>query len=103
MSAARLASREGTLRLRLFVAGESPNSVAALRHLRALLAAHPSLTVELEVVDVLGDPERALREGVLVTPTMVRLSPTPRRQVVGTLRDAALLASVLGLTEGRDG
>lgn len=90
---------KGPLRLQLFVAGESPNSVAAVRNLRALLASHPALQVELEIVDVLRHPERATREGVLVTPTMVKLSPAPRRRVVGTLKDAGVLGSVLGLDE----
>ncbi len=87
------------LRLQLYVAGESPNSVAAVRNLRALLASHPALEVELEIVDVLKHPERAARESVLVTPTMVKLSPAPRRRVVGSLKDADVLRSVLGLTE----
>lgn len=89
----------GALRLQLYVAGQSPNSVAAVRHLRALLAGHPALEVELEIVDVLKHPERAMREGVLVTPTMVKLSPAPRRRVVGNLKDAEVLGSVLGLSE----
>jgi hypothetical protein len=56
MSASRTTSRERTLRLRLYVVGDSPNSVAALRRLRALLSAYPSRKVDLEMGAAL--PER---------------------------------------------
>ncbi len=87
------------LRLRLYVAGESPNSVAALRNLRALLAAHPSREVELDVVDVLKDPEAGSRDGVLVTPMLIKLAPAPERRIFGSLTDTAALLGVLGLVE----
>jgi circadian clock protein KaiB len=99
MKAAQAAPRNGALRLQLYVAGESPNSIAAIRHLRALLSGYPGVKVELELVDVLKHPERAMREGVLVTPTMVKLSPAPRRRVVGNLKDPEVLVSVLGLSD----
>jgi circadian clock protein KaiB len=89
--------KDRTLRLRLYVAGDSPNSVTALRHLRALLGAYPSLEVELEVRDVLKHPELGERDHVLVTPLMIRLAPAPERRVFGTLKDADALAAVLGL------
>jgi len=79
------------------VAGESPNSAKATRNLKALLAAHPSLRVGLEIVDVLRHPELAVRDNVIVTPTMLRLSPPPARRIVGSLDDTDALVSVLGL------
>jgi len=94
-----LSTRGRTLRLRLFVAGQSPNSVAALRHLRKLLADYSSVTADLEIVDLLQEPERGMREGVLVTPTMIKLSPAPERRLVGNLSDIDSVLSVLGLTD----
>jgi len=87
------------LALRLYVAGDAPNSQLARQNLRTLLSGVPARAVALEIVDCLRDPHRALRDGVLVTPTLVRLTPEPRRTVVGTLSDAARVAAALGLAE----
>jgi circadian clock protein KaiB len=99
MSGSRTTSKERTLRLRLYVVGESPNSVAALRHLRALLAAYPSRKVDLEILDLIKHPEWGVRDGVLVTPLMIKLAPAPERRIFGTLKDTDVLVSVLGLAE----
>jgi len=86
-----------TLRLRLFVAGEAPNSAAALRNLRSVLAAHPSVPTELEIIDVLKHPARALDAAVLVTPTMIKLGPVCERRIIGKLSDPEALRALLGL------
>jgi circadian clock protein KaiB len=97
MSGSRTTFKEGTLRLRLYVVGDSPNSVAALRHLRALLAAYPSRKVDLEILDLMKHPELGTRDGVLVTPLMIKLAPPPERRIFGTLKNTDALVSVLGL------
>jgi circadian clock protein KaiB len=97
MSPGRASSK--TLRLRLYVAGTSPNSTAAIRNLRAVLERHAPNDAELELIDVLARPEEGLSAGILVTPTMVKLRPTPERRIVGSLRDTNALLSVLGLNE----
>jgi circadian clock protein KaiB len=51
----------------------------------------------LEIVDCLADPRRALADGVLVTPTLLKLSPPPRQTLVGSLSDLSRVRSVLGL------
>jgi circadian clock protein KaiB len=88
-----------TLVLRLYVAGDGPNSTAARRHIEAFLARKPRREIELEIVDVLDEPERGLRDGVLVTPMLVRLRPGPERRVVGNLRDESALMAALGSEE----
>jgi circadian clock protein KaiB len=88
----------GKLRLRLYVIGSAPNSLAALTHLRALRAT--LRFAELEVIDVLAWPERALDEDVLVTPTLVKLSPRPARRIVGDLSDSRSVLGSLGMLEG---
>ena len=99
MSPFRGAPVSASLRLRLFVAGDAPNSAAAVRHLQATLDAHPSVHAELEVIDVLRQPEIGLQEQVLVTPTMIKLEPLPVRRIIGTLKDTSALLAVLGLEE----
>ena len=85
------------LSLRLYVAGESPNSVQARINLRAALAASHQTDVNLEVVDVLIHPERGLEDSVLVTPTLIRLAPAPERRVIGNLHDRDALLAGLGI------
>ncbi len=83
--------------LRLYVAGDGPNSVAARTNLRRLLAPCDPATYSLEVVDCLREPIRTLQEGVLVTPTLVRIEPEPLRTIVGTLSDTTQVLEALGL------
>jgi circadian clock protein KaiB len=91
-----LASR---LRMRLYVAGESPNSIAARANLRAALQQYPERHVDLEVIDVLRNPERGLQDQVLVTPMLVKVEPLPARRVLGNLSSRAALLSALGLED----
>ncbi len=90
------------IRLRLYLAGDAPNSSIASANLRAALAALPQLRVDLEIIDVLQDPDRALRDGILVTPMLVKLAPFPERRVLGNLRDPAVLRRALGLDQAPD-
>jgi circadian clock protein KaiB len=88
-----------TIELRLYVAGDAPNSITARANLRLALARDPATVVRLEIVDVLADPERGLRDGVVLTPMLVRVTPVPSRRVVGTLRNEAALLSVIDLRD----
>jgi circadian clock protein KaiB len=90
----------GSIRLRLYVAGDSPNSVLARQNLAAVLAGAGAAPTSLEVIDVLEEPERSLADGVVVTPTLVKLSPPPEQRIVGNLRDTPALVAVLGLGRG---
>jgi circadian clock protein KaiB len=82
--------------VRLYVAGEAPNSVAAIANLRLALA-HSECSAHVETIDVLRDPDRALRDGVFVTPMLVRVAPLPERRILGNLRDRDTLLGVLGI------
>jgi circadian clock protein KaiB len=79
---------EADLLLRLYVAGSAPNSLSAIANARAICAEHFSSGHEIEIVDLLEYPLRALADGVVVTPTLLRLSPLPVRKVIGNLSDA---------------
>jgi circadian clock protein KaiB len=92
----RVIPREGIV-LRLYVAGNGPNSVAARDNLRTVLARHPGEAIHLEIVDVVEDPDRGLGDGVVVTPMLHKVSPPPARRIVGNLRDEAVLLAVLDL------
>ncbi len=78
-----------------YVAKGAPNSIIARDELAAYLAANPHITASVEIVDVLDDSERALRDGVLVTPTLVVFRDGAERRVIGNLRNAHALATAL--------
>jgi len=75
------------LRLRLYVAGGAPNSVRAIANARAICEEHFAASHELEIVDLLEHPNRAQADGIVVTPTLLKLSPLPVQRVVGSLSD----------------
>jgi len=85
--------------LRLYVAGASPNSALAKSNLEAVIAHLPTDQVALEIIDVLREAERGLRDGVLVTPTLIRMAPPPEQRVIGNLRDRRALRMGLGIDE----
>lgn len=74
-------------RLRLYVSGDSPNSLMAFVNLRRLCDTYLPERYRLEVVDLLEYPTLAHAEGIVAVPTLVRLSPQPARTVIGDLSD----------------
>lgn len=76
-----------SLALRLYVAGNAPNSVLAMANIRIICDKHFAGDHEIEIVDLLLHPERALTDGIIVTPTLVRLRPAPVHRVIGSLAD----------------
>ena len=85
--------------LRLYVAGDAPNSARARVNLRRLLDAVDPSRYRLEVIDCLEEPLRALCDGVLVTPTLMRVEPPPPQVVVGTLSALDRVADALELDD----
>ena len=80
---------------RLYVAGDAPNSTMAIANLKALCREHVPDRHEIEIVDVLREPNRALADGVLLTPMLVRCSPAPVRKILGNLSEPKTLLQVL--------
>ncbi|HYD79586.1 MAG TPA: circadian clock KaiB family protein [Paucimonas sp.] len=87
--------------LRLYIADGSLASTRAQANLMAFCEQQATGRFKVEVVDILREPLRALSEGVLVTPTLVRLSPLPTVKIVGDLSDQATIFSALGLVDVR--
>ena len=83
-----------TLRLRLYVAGVAPNSLRAIANTRAMCASN-FVDHVLEIVDLMIEPDRALTDRVIVTPTLIKLSPPPEMRLIGDLSDAAGLLTAL--------
>lgn len=84
-------------KFRLYVAGDGPHSTQAIANLDALCREHLPERHEIEVVDVLREPQRALADRVMLTPLLLKLSPAPIRRIVGSLSQRASVLQTLGL------
>jgi circadian clock protein KaiB len=82
---------------RIYVGGDAPNSILAVSNLRAICAEHFEDNFRIDVVDVLLSPERAWDDGVMVTPTTLRISPTPSAPIIGNLSNQQAVLQVLAL------
>ena len=86
--------------MRLYVAGRAPNSVKAIANLTAICRQYLKGAYRLEIVDVCEHPQRALTDGVLVTPSLTKASPAPAAKVIGNLSDTGTVLAALGLHAG---
>jgi circadian clock protein KaiB len=90
-------NRDKTYLFRLYIAGDAVNSTQAVANLTALCRTYLPDRHEIEVVDVFREPKRALADGILMTPTLVKLTPPPVRRIVGTLKQTETVLQALGL------
>ena len=87
--------------LRLYIAGRAPNSVMAIRNLETICKQYLKDGYRLEIVDVCEYPRRALDAGILVTPSLEKLTPSPGANVIGNLSDTGSVLAALGLGTAR--
>jgi circadian clock protein KaiB len=73
--------------LRLYVAGQTPRSIAAFANLKKICEEHLPGRYNIEVVDLVKHPQLAAGDQILAIPTLVRKLPQPLRKIVGDLRD----------------
>ena len=71
--------------LRLYVAGQTPKSVAAIDNLNRICEEHLSGRYKIEVIDLLVNPKLAAGDQILAVPTLVRHLPEPIKKIIGDL------------------
>jgi circadian clock protein KaiB len=71
--------------LRLYVAGNTPNSVAAFANLKNICEVHLGGKYQIEVVDLLRQPQLAAGDQIIAVPTLVRQLPRPVKKIIGDL------------------
>ena len=72
-------------RLRLYVAGNTPNSIAAFSNLKEICERHLGGRYQIEVVDLLENPTLAKGDQIIAIPTLVRRLPHPVKKIIGDL------------------
>ena len=85
--------------MRLYIANDAPNSIRAVANLAAICKEHLKDKFKLEIIDVLETPLRALADGILVTPSLTKVSPSPAARIVGNLSDKSSVLHALGIEE----
>lgn len=78
-------SREAVWALRLYVAGQTPKSLAAFANLKRICEEHLAGKYHIEVVDLMKNPTLAKGDQILALPTLVRKLPEPVRKIIGDL------------------
>jgi circadian clock protein KaiB len=90
----------GNYRLRLYVAGQTPRSVGAFTNLRRICEEHLNGRYELEIIDLLLQPQLARGDQILAVPTLVRRLPEPVKKIIGDLSDTHRVLVGLDLRPG---
>ena len=87
--------------MRLYVAGQSAKSLAAIENLRRICDTHMSGRCTIEVVDLMRNPERAKADQIIAIPTLIRKLPVPVRRIIGDLSatDKVLMSLELASSE----
>src|SRR3984957_17296537 len=73
--------------LRLYVAGQTPRSQAAISNLRKICEQYTDIPYRVEVIDLAKNPALARDHQILAIPTLVRSLPVPIRKIIGDLSD----------------
>jgi circadian clock protein KaiB len=81
----RSATTQKMWKLRLYVAGQTPRSLAALANLKQLCDEHVSGRYSIQIIDLLKNPKLARGDQILAVPTLVRKLPTPVKKIIGDL------------------
>jgi circadian clock protein KaiB len=86
-------------KFRLYIAANAQNSVEAMANLSAICARYLPDRYEIEVINVDREPQRALSDGINMTPSLIKFAPGPFRKIVGTLAHTKRVLLALDLTE----
>lgn len=77
----------GTYRLKLYVAGQTPKSLAAIANLKRICDEHLAGHYSIEVIDLMVTPQLAAGDQIVAVPTLVRRLPPPLKRIIGNLSD----------------
>jgi circadian clock protein KaiB len=84
-----MAKKSKKYELRLYIAGNTPKSVTALSNLKRYCEEHLKDLYEIEIIDLLKNPQLAEGDQILAVPTLVKKVPEPVRKIIGDLSNEA--------------
>ena len=86
--------------LRLYVAGQTPKSIAALANLKKICAENVPGKYHIEIIDLVRNPQLARQHQILAIPTLVRNLPTPIKKIIGDLSNTEKVLLGLDIRQG---
>lgn len=96
---ARTKRSSKTYELRLYVAGQTPKSLAAFANLKKICEEHLAGQYSIEVIDLLKHPQLASGDQILAIPTLVRKLPEPIKKIIGDLSNTERVLVGLDIRE----
>jgi circadian clock protein KaiB len=87
--------------LRLYVAGNTPNSIAAFSNLKQICETHMDGRYRIEIIDLLRSPQLASGDQIIAIPTLVRRLPVPIKKIIGDLSNRERVLIGLDLKPAR--
>lgn len=85
--------------LHLYITGATPNSMRAVRNIKEICEEHLAGRYELLIIDIYQQPLLAQQEQIVAAPTLIRMRPLPRRQLVGDLSNRPSVLISLGVPQ----
>lgn len=95
----RTRKSQEAMELRLYVAGQTPKSVAAFANLKKICDEHLPGQYKIEVIDLLKEPQLAAGDQILAIPTLVRKLPEPVKKIIGDLSNTERVLVGLDIRE----
>jgi circadian clock protein KaiB len=78
-------AKENQIELRLYIAGQTPRSIVALKNITKYCKEHLAGRYSIEIIDLLKSPQLAEGDQIFAIPTLVRKFPEPLRRIIGDL------------------
>jgi circadian clock protein KaiB len=94
-------SSKKTMELRLYVAGQTPKSIAAFANLKKICEEHQPGQYKIEVIDLVKYPQLAAGDQILAIPTLVRKLPEPMKKIIGDLSNTERVLVGLDLRQSK--
>jgi len=88
--------------LRLYVAGQTPNSLTAFENLKKICHEHLEGRYTIEVIDLVRNPQLAKGDQILAVPTLIRKLPAPVKKIIGNLSNTEKVLVGLDVRRGRE-
>lgn len=99
--AARKSSAPSKWDLRLYIAGQTPNSIAAIGNLKKICGEQLDGRYRVEIIDLLKRPQLAQADQIVAIPTLVRRLPAPIKRIIGDLSRAEITLAGLDIKPAR--
>ena len=89
---------ENKLVLQLYVSGMSPKSMEAIENIKRLCDEHLRDAFELEIIDIYKNPEAAMAQHIVFSPSLIKKFPEPKKILIGTMADSEKVIKALGIS-----